>query len=66
MRNLLSLRLRSLNLFFLLGWLSYELARFCDNYDRMIMQALQTRPLSDSVMGSVGLRRGVNVILIIF
>ena len=70
MRNLLSFRLRSFNLFFFLSdnwvWLSYKLTRFFYNYYRIIMEALQTRLFHDCVMGSVSLRRGVNVILIIF
>jgi len=39
-RNFRSFRFRSRNLFFLLDWISYELARFCDNYYRVIMKAL--------------------------
>jgi hypothetical protein len=64
MRDLLSFRLRSLKLFFLL---SHKLASFCDNYDRIIMMVLLTRTLAaHCIVWGIGLRRRVNVILIIF
>jgi hypothetical protein len=63
MRNLLSFRLRSLKLFFLL---SHKLASFCDYYDRIIMMVLLTRTLTYCIVWGIGLRGRVNVILIIF
>jgi hypothetical protein len=64
MRNLLSFRLRSLKLFFLL---SNKLASICDYYDRIIMMVLLTRTLAAyCIVWGIGLRRRVYVILIIF
>ena len=64
MRDLLSFRLRSLKLFFLL---SYKLTSICHYYDRIIMMVLLTRTLTaHCIVWGIGLRRRVNVILIIF
>jgi hypothetical protein len=64
MRNLLSFRLRSLKLFFLL---SHKLASFSHYYDRIIMMVLHPRTLAaHCIVWGIGLRRRVNVILIIF
>jgi hypothetical protein len=65
MRNLLSFRLRSLKLFFLLSY--YKLACFCHYYDRIIMMVLHPRTLAaHCIVWGIGLRRRVNVILVIF